>query len=347
MMMKWHEVFSQPAAAALTVVGMAKNTGKTVTMNGLQQMLRQENYSLGLLSIGLDGEKLDALTRLPKPAVLVEPGTLVATAEQVIEDPAKWECLKKTAIHTPLGRIAVLRSGAWQKVILAGPSKNREIQEIVNELTAFGAERIMIDGAFDRQSSVQPDVSDQVVLATGATLSKDLARLILLTKCRVEQLTLPQCDDVCREMIACGSAKIKRVSGKQVEAIAAPTTLLSLAEWSSILQTGCDSLALCGAVADEFAEALLKNACDLQVIVQDGSKIFIKAELWNRLRQKNIIFKVQKPIHLLGVTVNPVFPGQAGYDPEELLDALGKELSPLPVIDMMRKVKYKGSDDKT
>ena len=344
-MMKWQAAFSQPAAAALTVVGMAKNTGKTVTMNCLQQMLRQENYSLGLLSIGLDGEKVDALTRLPKPAVFVEPGTLIATAEQVIEDSSKWDYLKTTAIHTPLGKIAILRSGALQKVILAGPSKNREVKDILNELTAFGAERIILDGAFDRQSSVQPDISNQVVLATGATLSKDLSRLIMLTKCRVEQLTLAECDDACQQIITRGTAKVKLISGKQVEHIQSPTTLLSFAEWSSILQTECDSLVLCGAIADELGEALLKNSRNLQVIVQDGSKIFIKAELWTRLRQKNIIFKTQKAINLLGVTVNPVFPGEAGYDPDELLNALGKALAPLPVIDMTRKVKYKGSGD--
>lgn len=341
MMMKWQDVFPQPAAAALTVVGMAKNTGKTVTLNCLQQMLRQENYSLGLLSIGLDGEKVDALTRLPKPAVLIEPGTLVATAEKVIENPSKWDFLKKTAIHTPLGRIAILRSCALQKVILAGPSKNREVKDVLNELISLGAERILIDGAFDRQSSVQPDVSEQVVLATGATLSKDLSRLIMLTKCRVEQLTLAECDGAYQESVSQGTAKIKLISGKQVVNIEAPTTLLSFAEWSSILKKGCDSLFLCGAVADEFGEALLKNSRSMQIIVQDGSKIFIKAELWNRLRQKNIIFTAQKAINLLGVTVNPVFPGEAGYDPDELLIALGKALSPLPVIDMMRKVKYK------
>lgn len=340
MMMKWQEAFSQPAAAALTVVGMAKNTGKTVTMNCLQQMLRQENYSLGLFSIGLDGEKVDALTRLPKPAVIVEPGTLVATAEKIIDSPSEWDYLKKTAIHTPLGKIVILRSCALQKVILAGPSKNREVKEILNELIALGAERIIVDGAFDRQSSVQPDVSDQVVLATGATLSKDLSRLITLTKCRVEQLTLPKSDDVYQEIIE-GTAKIKLISGKQATNIEAPTTLLSFAEWSSILKARCDSLVLCGAVADELAEALLKYSRDIQIIVQDGSKIFIKAELWNRLRHKNIVFKAQKTISLLGVTVNPVFPGEAGYDPDELLIALGKALSPLPVIDMMRKVKYK------
>jgi len=341
MMIKWHDFFHQPAAAALTVVGMAKNTGKTVTVNCLQQMLRQETDALGLLSIGLDGEREDALTRLPKPAVLVEPGTLIATAEKVIDNPAGWDYLKQTAIHTPLGQIAIVRSLAVQRVILAGPCKNKEIKAVVNELKTLGAERILMDGAFDRQSSVRPDVSNQVIMATGATVSRDLSRLIRLTQCRVEQLTLPQCDDAYREIISQGTAPIKLISGKQVITIQAPTTLLRFAEWSSILHKGCDGLVLCGAVADELGEALAKQARAIRIVVQDGSKIFIKAELWNRLRQSNIVFQAQKPINLLGVTVNPVFPGAAGYDPDELLLAMGRALSPLPVIDMMRKVKYK------
>ena len=67
---KWSNVFSVPPSR-LTVVGMAKNAGKTLTQNYLRTLVQAEGYVIGLLSIGLDGEKIDALTRLPKPAIWV------------------------------------------------------------------------------------------------------------------------------------------------------------------------------------------------------------------------------------------------------------------------------------
>ena len=51
---------------------------------------------------------------------------------------------------------------------------------------------VFIDGAFDRQSSADPLISDQVVLASGASLHSDLDTLVSLTRCRVEQLTLSE-----------------------------------------------------------------------------------------------------------------------------------------------------------
>lgn len=333
-----------PAAAALTVVGLAKNTGKTVAMNGLQQMLNQEGRTLGLLSIGLDGERVDALTRLPKPAVVVQPGTLVATAQSMIGSLRQWELLRETAIHTPVGRIVLLRARGLQKVVLAGPSKNHEVRCVLRELAVLGANCVLVDGAFDRQSSVDPSVSEQALLASGATLSRDLNRLVMLTKCRVQQLTLAECDSGCRALMGQGTARIKLVSGKRVDNIEVPTTLLSANEWSCILSTGCESLLLRGAAGDGLAEALLKSPDSLRVVVQDGSKIFIQAELWKRLGHKGVSFSAEKAIRLLGVTVNPVLPGGVGYDPDELLTALGRELAPLPVIDMVREVKY-GQED--
>ena len=98
-MHKWSDYFSAPPSR-VTVIGMAKNAGKTVTQNYLRTLAHTDGRVIGLLSVGLDGEKTDAMTNLPKPVVWVEPGTIVATAEALIERPLLWECLKKTGIST-------------------------------------------------------------------------------------------------------------------------------------------------------------------------------------------------------------------------------------------------------
>lgn len=338
-MLCWNELFPVPPSV-LTVVGMAKNSGKTVTMNYLRRMLYREKRSLGLLSIGLDGERFDALTRLPKPAVAVQSGTLVATAEGVVGDLRQWDHLLDTAIRTPVGSILILRARALQKVVLAGPSKNHEVRAVLRELTALGAGCVIIDGAFDRQSSADPSVSDQVILASGATLSRDIKDLVDRTKCRVEQLALPECAGEYLKMAGQGQERIRVVTDGLATDIAAATTLLTCEEWRGILAAGCDAVLLKGAVGEGLGEALLKVARPPLVIVQDGSKVFIPTGLWNRLRLSGVCFEAERVIRLLGVTVNPVVPGGDGLDPEELIAAMGKALFPLPVVDVVREARY-------
>jgi molybdopterin-guanine dinucleotide biosynthesis protein len=54
---------------SLGVLGTAKNTGKTTTLNALLKCLSEK--LLALTSIGFDGEDLDHITCLPKPNVFV------------------------------------------------------------------------------------------------------------------------------------------------------------------------------------------------------------------------------------------------------------------------------------
>ncbi len=313
-MFRWHELF-KAAPTVLTIVGMAKNVGKTVTLNYLQKMLQQEGWTFALTSIGRDGEAWDALTNLAKPSIVVPPGTILATADKVIEDAAAWEYLQYTKFITPLGKVVILKAKSTNKVMLAGPGKNRQMQELLRQLAAWNPKCILIDGAFDRQSSADPLVSNQVLLACGATVSQDLAELIYLTKSRVEQLTLPGCNQFYRELAGKSGAKVLIVDSRGPREIALNTSLLPAAAWSDLLCPDCVAIIVKGAVGDGLAEALLEQRRPLTVIVQDGGKIFITATKWRRLTAGHIQFQVVNPICLLGVTINPTYPGGKGFDP--------------------------------
>ena len=294
---------------------------------------------MGLLSTGFDGEKRDALTQLPKPAVQVRRGTLVATAESVLVNPGQWDCLHQTAIMTPLGRISILRARTEAAVVLAGPSKNSEVRAIVATMTELGARCIFIDGAFDRQSAADPLIARQVVLASGASLTSDIASLVEQTKCRVEQLTLPACDESEAKLFQRSRNCVARLADGQFEEIQSRTALLGCSEWGPILR-GCEVLFIKGALGDGLGEALLQQERPPKVVIQDGSKVFLAAEVWRRLRRKMISLEVGKPICLLGVTVNPTCPGGTGLNPEHLLERMGQALYPVLVLDVMREAKY-------
>ena len=66
---------------SISIIGMNKNVGKTTTLNQILKEARGR-ISLGLTSIGRDGEDQDLVTGAEKPKIYVERGTLIATAKQ-------------------------------------------------------------------------------------------------------------------------------------------------------------------------------------------------------------------------------------------------------------------------
>ena len=89
----------------ISIIGLAKNVSKTTTLNYIIRNIG-EQITLGLTSIGRDGEKYDVITELPKPQINIKKGTYVVTAQQCFEDSQiKFEIIKKTGFNTPLGEI--------------------------------------------------------------------------------------------------------------------------------------------------------------------------------------------------------------------------------------------------
>jgi hypothetical protein len=66
--------------AAVTIVGLAKNAGKTTVVNHLLERL---DGRIGLASLGLDGEARDQLTGLAKPRIAPPAGALVLATTQL------------------------------------------------------------------------------------------------------------------------------------------------------------------------------------------------------------------------------------------------------------------------
>ena len=63
----------------MSIVGMCKNAGKTTMLNWMLHHDRLQG-TLGLTSIGRDGESTDVVTGTEKPGIFVREGTLIATA---------------------------------------------------------------------------------------------------------------------------------------------------------------------------------------------------------------------------------------------------------------------------
>jgi len=185
---------------SIAIAGMSKNSGKTTTLNHLINGFNAQGICLGLTSIGLDGEQTDLVTNTPKPRIFAPCGSIIATAEKLLTTRNRDICgiakeiLSVTDIHTPLGRIAVARTLSGGAVMLAGPSATAQIPPLIYDMSAFGAQKIIVDGAVGRKSLAMPNIAQAVVLCVGAALSKSMDSVIMQTRHITDIFNLPEAD---------------------------------------------------------------------------------------------------------------------------------------------------------
>ncbi|MEG0391915.1 MAG: hypothetical protein RR626_04060, partial [Anaerovoracaceae bacterium] len=69
----------------VSIVGMAKNAGKTTALNYLIEEAMDEGMILGITSTGRDGESTDVVTGTDKPKVFLDVGTIVSVPRQLYD----------------------------------------------------------------------------------------------------------------------------------------------------------------------------------------------------------------------------------------------------------------------
>src|SRR5262249_29734767 len=63
-------------------------------------------------------------------------------------------------------------------VEIAGPSAASDTRAVADSMLGQGARRVVIDGAIDRRAASSPEVSDGLVMSTGAILSEDIEEVV-------------------------------------------------------------------------------------------------------------------------------------------------------------------------
>ena len=67
---------------SLSIVGLEKNTGKTVCLNYLLGRLSRLGVSTAVTSIGVDGEQVDSVYATAKPEVTLDEGMQFITSKK-------------------------------------------------------------------------------------------------------------------------------------------------------------------------------------------------------------------------------------------------------------------------
>ncbi|HBT48488.1 MAG: hypothetical protein XD49_1668 [Caldanaerobacter subterraneus] len=324
----------------ISIIGMAKNVGKTTVLNYLISKARGI-YTLGLTSIGRDGEEYDQVSFFPKPRIYVEESTLIATAKEALfrSDITK-EIVGTTGIYTPMGEIIVARALSDGYVDLAGPSITKDLKRISEFLISIGADKVFIDGALNRKTQASPAVSEATILSTGAVLSPDMEKTIDETVFTVKLLTVQKESD--REIIVKASKILENSNlgfiyeGGEYKTVEVLTAIDASKEIVENLN-GAKYVVIRGVITDKLISDVMTFTDKYKGVVflaEDATKLFIEEETFVKFQKAGGIFRVVFPINLICVTVNPISPTGYRYNGKEFLNRLREKLD-LPVFDVM------------
>lgn len=328
----------------ISIVGMAKNAGKTVTMNHLLEVMGHRGMIAGLTSIGRDGERQDIVTKTDKPMIYVTKDTLVATAEMLFNlSEVKMAVLEVTEHHTAMGRVIIGRTLNDGFVQIGGPSTNLEIRTVSEKMIEHGADYVLVDGALDRTSSASPAITDACILSTGAVVSRDMAKTVEQTVYRASLFNLEAIHE-----------PLLQEAWQKAEHLRRPI-LIQCDGSETILHDVATALSagriIAGEISEETAYIIIPGALvtqtlmdvvqmtpyykNIEWIIGDATKIFIEHKDWLYFMRIGIKIRVRHAIKLMAITVNPYAPAGYFYDSDVFREAIAGRLKDIPVIDVM------------
>jgi hypothetical protein len=327
------------------VLGLAKNTGKTVAVGTLIRELGYSGRRIGITSIGRDGEEVDAInSEIRKPRVYCPPGTLVATTEPLLRrSQIPHRILVDTGIRTPLGQVVVagLRSGG--ELEIAGPSSALGLRAVSEEMLARGVDAVVVDGSIDRRAVAGPLVSDAVVFATGAVLGQAIEDVAAATARAFGWASVPVTEDMrIRELGAAAPRCTLLVQGDEVRELP-PTFALTVepGDVRSLLRGSSDEepvMLVGGVLPERLLEALAfqRRGNPVRVVAADPTMVFTKSKTIGWYRRKGVAIEVLRSARLGAVTVNPTLPPSLRLNSELLRKAIREHLRhQVPIMDVL------------
>lgn len=318
---------------SLAIAGTAKNAGKTTTLNYLIARFHQAGETLGLSSIGRDGEAIDGLTNRPKPRIRPPVGALVATShESALYSQATLQRVAETGFRTALGPVAIYRVQSAGYVEVAGPVRVKEAAALIKQLQALGCSKVLLDGAADRRAFISSGV-DGFILATGLVVSPDPAEVVAETRSVLARLQLSAPPEAWRDV--CSTAQ---GAGAITPAGWTPwpdDSFLGAEEAFKLwLPQDVSALYVPGAFTDGLAEALVALGRSPDVIVPAGTHLLAGREWLDRLLGRGAHFYALNPLKAVALTLNPTAPDGTHVPPQAFLEAFRQAFPAMPVVDV-------------
>ncbi|MEZ4460767.1 MAG: hypothetical protein R3E66_13765 [bacterium] len=297
-------------AKRIAVVGVAKNCGKTTTLNFLLRLAHADARVVGVMSVGIDGEAEDVLLGTPKPPVHVEVGQWVVTADEAAHaGNATLEFVASLGIETPLGDVVLCRVVEAGEVVLAGLRHRADVHVAVNHLEGVGVDLVVIDGAYGRIAAAHTGLTDGVVVSTGAVVAPHVDGIIERTGLMIDRLNLPRVTETWQiDLLSRAIAQNQcLLGGPNIEPtpLHAKSALLGLPKSRDLWTSDVLAIAVPGLVSDRVIDELIHaGGTGRAVLLSDGTALQTDARHLDRLRRHWAVY-VEKSANLLGIAMNP------------------------------------------
>ena len=321
---------------SLSIVGLEKNTGKTVCLNYILRRLNTLGVHVGVTSIGVDGEQVDSVFATAKPEITLYEGTHFITSEQ--------HYLKRQVVsvveavdsrRTALGPLVTARVLVGGKVLLSGAATTGILKQQIASLDAMGCRLSIVDGALSRLSLASPTVTDAMVLATGAAVSANVKQLISKTRFVYSIINLEEIEPSLRDCLSNIESGLWAIdsNGEPHDLGIASVFLIDRAE-KDILRFG-KTLFASGAVSDRLLKVLATKEKGITLIARDFTKLFLTPEVYTDFVRRGHRLMVMQRSRLIAITLNPTSPQGFLLDSRSTCEALSDALQ-TPVYDVMK-----------
>lgn len=274
----------------LFVVGSCKNAGKTTLLNFLNAELfsRAPRETVGLATIGRDGEPEDAVWRHPKPPIHLWPGNLVVTVQAQLDRLGDTvERLETLPFKTALGQVVLGRARREGRIEIVGPDTNAQLWQAIERLAHHGSRVQLIDGAFDRRTQIASADGSRFALVVSADAAPTPEKAAAWLAFQIALFDLPPA----------------------AADFAPPPLPLGLhwrhgKDWND-RPDGAKAATCVGPLTPLLFAQHLEHWRDVDVVVDDATKIFLDAHDWMRLTRRCRRVAVRRTLRLILVAANP------------------------------------------
>lgn len=253
--------------------------------------------------------------------------TIIATASSCLEESTiEYVIYEKTGINTPLGEIVIVEATKEGDVLVAGPSTNHLMKDIINRFLKYNPKLILVDGALFRKSIASTRLVDSVIVVTGASYHKDMDIVVNDTTSFIDQLTLEKTNNI----------HVKKYGIEENYFLDNDKQIMineSLIANEEVLLEGIkkyNTLVLKGALTSRIVDLFISNRNDLklkEIIIRDGSHILLNDIQYQKTKKLGIEFLAYQQIKILFVAYNPTSPYHYQFDNQEFKNQLQTSLS--------------------
>ena len=321
---------------SLSIVGLEKNTGKTVCLNYILHRLNQIGHQCAVTSIGVDGEQTDSVYGSAKPEVTLYNNSFFITSEKhYAQRRLVSEIVAVDPRRTSLGQLVTGHVLCGGKILLSGAASTNMLRSQIADFAQRGVPLTIVDGALSRLSLASPTVTEAMILATGAAVSPNINQLISKTRFVCRLIALDEVQHSLQQQLAPIERGLWAVDNdNNVHDLHIDSVFLLDKKKSDIFAYG-NTIFAAGAISDRLLRFISaqKDITNPTLIARDFTKFFITPETYNDFTRRGGRIKVLQRSNLIAICLNPTSPQGYNLNSHEACQALSDALS-LPVYDV-------------